>query len=121
MTEIRGFCPPGWALLAEQFAANFTDSGDEGAALAVVKESQCIASLWAGRRDRQLSHPWQESTEVNIFSEGKPLVATAVLRLAEAGLLDIKRPIATYWPEFGARGKEQITTEQVLCHTSGLS
>ncbi|HEY7885107.1 MAG TPA: serine hydrolase domain-containing protein [Cellvibrionaceae bacterium] len=121
MTTVEGFWPEQWSPLVAQFKDNFSNLGEEGAALAVVKKGECIASLWAGHRDRQRSLPWQESTPVNIFSAGKPLVATAVLHLAQTGSLDLQRPINDYWPEFGTRGKELITTEQVLSHTSGLS
>ncbi len=39
------------------------------------------------------------------FSAGKPLTAMTVHLLAERGLLDLDAPVASVWPDFGARGK----------------
>src|SRR5207237_5090829 len=38
----------------------------------------------------------------------------------EQGKLKIEEKVATYWPEFGANGKDQVTLEHLLLHTSGL-
>ncbi|NUR28301.1 MAG: beta-lactamase family protein [Catenulispora sp.] len=54
------------------------------------------------------------------FSAGKPFTALAVHLLAERGRLDLDEPVARYWPEFGANGKDRITTRHVLQHRSGL-
>lgn len=55
------------------------------------------------------------------FSAGKPLIALLVHQLAERGALELDAPVARYWPEFGAHGKERVTVRQVLQHRSGLA
>jgi CubicO group peptidase (beta-lactamase class C family) len=55
-----------------------------------------------------------------IFSATKTLVAGAVWILIGDGSLDITRTVAEYIPEFATNGKEMITVEQVLLHTSGF-
>ena len=55
-----------------------------------------------------------------IFSATKPVVAGAVWVLIGEGSLDINRRVADYVPEFGSNGKDVITVEQVLLHTSGF-
>ncbi|MEW6068806.1 MAG: exo-beta-N-acetylmuramidase NamZ domain-containing protein [Nitrospirota bacterium] len=45
---------------------------------------------------------------------------TAVMQLFEKGKLRLDVPVAEYWPEFKANGKEQITIRQLLTHYSGL-
>lgn len=55
-----------------------------------------------------------------IFSASKPFVAILVHRLAQRGALALDDPVARYWPEFGQRGKQEITIRQVLQHRSGL-
>jgi CubicO group peptidase (beta-lactamase class C family) len=55
-----------------------------------------------------------------VFSAGKPLVALAVALLEERGLLDVHAPIKEVIPEFGVRGKERITTLDVLTHRGGI-
>ena len=56
-----------------------------------------------------------------LFSAGKPYLAVLVRRLVQDGLLDLDRPVAAYWPEFGAHGKEAVTVRDVLRHRSGVS
>ncbi|MGH8977980.1 MAG: serine hydrolase domain-containing protein [Acidimicrobiia bacterium] len=55
-----------------------------------------------------------------IFSATKPVVASAVWKLIGSGAIDVSRPVADYIPEFGTEGKEGITIEQVMLHTSGF-
>jgi CubicO group peptidase (beta-lactamase class C family) len=55
-----------------------------------------------------------------IFSATKPVVASAVWILIGEGLLDVSRTVASLVPEFGSNGKDVITVEQVLLHTSGF-
>ncbi len=45
---------------------------------------------------------------------------TAVMQLVEAGRINLDKPVAAYWPEFGPSGKASITVRQLLTHTSGL-
>jgi CubicO group peptidase (beta-lactamase class C family) len=40
--------------------------------------------------------------------------------LAERGLLADTTPVAEYWPEFAAHGKQTLTVAHVLAHTAGV-
>jgi len=42
------------------------------------------------------------------------------LQLVEEGKLALDTPVAQYWPEFAAAGKESITLRQLLSHRAGL-
>ena len=55
-----------------------------------------------------------------IFSATKAVVAGAVWILIGEGLLDVTRPVAALIPEFAPNGKDAITVEQVMLHTSGF-
>ncbi len=55
-----------------------------------------------------------------IFSATKAFVASAAWQLIGEGRLDIGRPVAEYIPEFGTNGKDLVTVEQVMLHTSGF-
>ena len=44
----------------------------------------------------------------------------SILRLVEQGKLRLADPVARYLPEFGVKGKDQITVRQVMTHTGGL-
>ena len=74
----------------------------------------CGAGAWG---------PWNAydgDSLVNIFSSGKSLEAIAVAMLVSRGLVDYDAPVAEYWPEFAAAGKDSITVRQVMCHEAGL-
>ena len=55
-----------------------------------------------------------------MFSSTKPVVASAVWLLIQSGDLDVSKRVADYVPEFGTNGKDVITVEQVMLHTSGF-
>jgi CubicO group peptidase (beta-lactamase class C family) len=55
-----------------------------------------------------------------IMSVTKPVTATAVLQLVEAGLVGLNRPVQDYVPEFAGKGKDDILVHHLLTHTSGL-
>jgi CubicO group peptidase (beta-lactamase class C family) len=55
-----------------------------------------------------------------IFSATKPFVASTVWTLITEGALRVEAPVVAYFPEFGANGKEHVTVEQVMLHTSGF-
>lgn len=60
------------------------------------------------------------NTRYNIYSCTKPLVASAIWKLMSEGLIALDRTVAYYIPEFGMHGKQDVTVEQVLCHTAGF-
>ncbi|MGO9873050.1 MAG: serine hydrolase domain-containing protein [Acidimicrobiia bacterium] len=55
-----------------------------------------------------------------IFSATKPVVAAAMWRLIGEGTIDVAGRVADLVPEFAANGKQDITVEQVMLHTSGF-
>lgn len=119
MIEVKGHWAAQWQPVAQAFADNFAEAGEEGAALAVYRDGECLLSLWAG--EAAPGEPWQEATRTNLFSASKALVALSVLQLAAAGELDLDRPLADYWPDFGQAGKRDINARHLLCHRSGVS
>ena len=44
----------------------------------------------------------------------------AAALLLDRGLIDLDAPIAEYWPEFAAAGKERVTVRIALSHQAGL-
>ena len=55
-----------------------------------------------------------------VFSVTKAFVAGAAWILIGDGRLDVSRRVAEYVPEFGTNGKDVITVEQLMLHTSGF-
>lgn len=54
------------------------------------------------------------------FSAGKAVIAIIVAMLEERGQLSVESPVATYFPEFAAGGKGDITVLDVLTHRGGV-
>ena len=61
-----------------------------------------------------------DDTRYCIFSATKPFVASTVWQLISEGLVDLDTTAASYVPAFGENGKDEITVEQVMLHTSGF-
>jgi CubicO group peptidase (beta-lactamase class C family) len=55
-----------------------------------------------------------------MFSATKAFVASLMWVHIADGLVDVSLPVAEYIPEFATSGKEGITVEQVMLHTSGF-
>ncbi|WP_327366998.1 serine hydrolase [Caballeronia terrestris] len=65
--------------------------------------------------------PMTLDTVFDLASLTKPVATTtAVMQLVEEGRLQLDAPVARYWPEFAANGKQDVTLRQLLSHTSGL-
>ncbi len=58
---------------------------------------------------------------MNVWSTTKGPVALCAHILADRGLLDLDAPVAAYWPEFAAAGKEKVLVRHLLSHRAGLS
>ncbi|USX49783.1 serine hydrolase [Lentzea sp. HUAS12] len=64
--------------------------------------------------------PMQKDTIFDFASISKLFTSIAVIQQVEQGRVAIDEKVATYLPEFGVNGKENITVKQLLTHTSGL-
>jgi CubicO group peptidase (beta-lactamase class C family) len=80
--------------------------------LAMARNGRLVANLTIGDAD--------EHTRYVAFSCTKALVAGAAWLLMSDGLLDVDQRVADIVPGFGANGKDAITVEQLLTHTSGF-
>lgn len=120
MTEIHGDVQPGFEGVREAFARNFEQGHEVGAACSVYHRGEKVVDLWAGLADEAAGRPWQEDTVQLVFSTTKGATAVCAHLLAQRGELDLDEPVATYWPEFGANGKEHIPVRWLLSHQAGL-
>ncbi|MBT2420219.1 beta-lactamase family protein [Streptomyces sp. ISL-22] len=119
--QVHGHCEPRFAAVRAAFEANFLERGELGAAVAVTVGGRTVVDLWGGWADAARSRPWEHDTLVNVWSTSKGPTALCAHILADRGLLDLDAPVAAYWPEFAAAGKEQILVRHLLSHRAGLS
>ncbi|MGY5308895.1 serine hydrolase domain-containing protein [Nocardia gipuzkoensis] len=118
-TEVRGSYDARFAGVAEALAASL-DVDDVGASAAVFIDGEPVVDIWGGYVDADRSAAWEEDTIVNVFSTTKTMVALCALILADRGELDLNAPVAGYWPEFAAGGKQDVLVRHLLGHTAGL-
>lgn len=89
-----------------------------GAQLYVSLDGKIVADMAIG--ESRPGVPMTAHTLVPWLSCTKPVVAIAIARLWERGLLDIDDPIAKHIPEFAANAKHAVTLRHVLTHTGGF-
>lgn len=118
--QVQGFFDLRFETLKEAFGELFSDPQERGAALCVQIGGETVVDLWAGVANKDGEQAWHSDTIANLFSCTKPFAAVAALQLVGEGKLDLDAPVAQYWPEFAAAGKERITPRQLLAHTAGL-
>jgi CubicO group peptidase (beta-lactamase class C family) len=92
-----------------------------GLAMALISDGR----VWARGFGRAIEDPAQSVSTDTVFeaaSLGKPVFAYAVLRLVDAGLLDLDRPLYDYLPipDANSARMKRVTPRQVLSHTTGL-
>ncbi|MFC9359756.1 serine hydrolase domain-containing protein [Rhodococcus sp. NPDC057014] len=109
---------PRFLPLADRFFAMYRQPQHGGGALTAYFRGEKVLDIWAGWADRD--RRWDRDTVALSFSTGKGVASTVVHRLAERRLIDYDAPVARYWPEFGAAGKDDITVRDVLTHRAGL-
>lgn len=118
--QIQGYFDLRFEAAKEAFAELFDDPQERGAALCVQVGGETVLDLWAGVADKDGQEAWHSDTILNLFSCTKPFAAVTLLQLVGVGKLELDAPVARYWPEFAAQGKERITLRQLLCHRAGL-
>ena len=96
-----------------------------GAAVAVIRNGEVVATRGYGFADVGKSVPVTPTTGFNIGSISKTIAAWGVMTLVERGELDLDAPVDTYltrWhlpeSEFDEKG---VTIRRLLSHTAGLS
>jgi len=118
--DVNGTVAEGFEPVRDAFARNFEALGDRGAAVAVYRDGQRVVDLWAGTRDVDGAEPWERGTAQIVRSATKGVAAAVPLLLHQRGELNLDAPVAEYWPEFKARGKERVLVRHVLNHRAGL-
>lgn len=106
------------ALRAE--CATFLEkSGVVGLSVAVLDEGDVVFQSAFGWRDREAKLVAEDTTLFRLASVSKPVTATIVMQLVDAGRLELDVGVAKYVdglePEIGA-----LTLRRLLSHTSGV-
>jgi CubicO group peptidase (beta-lactamase class C family) len=119
-TAVQGCCDPGFQRVADEFARNFSERGELGASVCVIRKGRTVVDLWGGFADPYRNRAWGRDTIVVVFSATKGATALCAHILAARGELDLDSPVARYWPRFGTAAKGDITVRMLLNHQAGL-
>jgi Beta-lactamase class C and other penicillin binding proteins len=121
VADIQGTCDERFEAVRSALAKNL-DSGEElGASILVDIDGDHVVDVWGGFRDEARTIPWDEHTITNVWSSTKTVTSLAALMLVDRGELDVDQPVAKYWPEFAANGKQDVLVRHVMSHASGVS
>ena len=118
---VHGHADARFDKVADALAEELGSGAEVGAAIAIDVDGESVLDIWGGYADAAKTIPWGEDTIVNVWSSTKTVTSLAALMLADRGLLDLDAPVATYWPEFAANGKQDIKVRHLLSHTSGVA
>src|SRR5688500_6978760 len=113
MADIRGTCDERFEPVCAALAKSRDSGADAGVSVAIVQDGALVVDLSGGVID-DAGTPWQADTIVNVFSTTKTMTNLSCLILADRGLVDLDAPVATYWPEFAANGKEGVLVRHIL-------
>lgn len=119
MADIQGSYDDLFTAVPSALAA-LLDEGDVGGSVAVFVDGEPVVDVWGGYVDAGRTVPWGRDTIVNVWSVTKTMTALCALVLADRGELDLEAPVARYWPEFAAAGKDGVLVRHLLAHTAGL-
>lgn len=109
--QVHGTVAPGFEPVRDLYELKMKSLQEQSTQLCVYHKGERVVDLWATG-----NQTFMPDTLVNVYSSGKSLEAIALASLVDQGLLQYEAPIASYWPAFGAQGKENVTV-QILCGT----
>ncbi len=89
------------------------------AAVLVMRNRQTLLARGYGFASYESASPIEPTTQFLIGSITKQFTATAIMMLVENGMLDLHAPVSEYLDDLPAEW-QQLTTHQLLTHTSGL-
>ncbi len=120
MADVSGTWDARFELVRDTLAQQL-ELDELGASIVIDLDGIVVVDIWGGWRDLEHRRPWEQHTITNVWSTTKTITNLAALMLVDRGLLDLHTPVAKYWPEFAANGKDGIEVRQILSHTSGVS
>ncbi len=117
---MAGTCTPRFAGVRAALEDNFAARGEIGSAVCVYHLGEKVVDIWGGHMEAARVRPWRPDTLCLMYSIAKSMCALSVHMLADRGLIDLEAPVARYWPEFAAAGKEAIKVRHILSHNCGV-
>ncbi len=101
-------------------------NGIVGASLALIHDGVPVWSQGYGVSDEAAQIPVTADTVFSVESISKSVTAWEIMRLVEAGQIDLDTPVnqvlqGWHVPAVGRNDPDQVTVRRILSHTAGLS
>ncbi len=108
--------------LTEELKAIRADTEAVGFAIGIIDNGELVFAKGFGEKALGGGEPITTQTVFHWASVSKPLVATAMMQLAEQGKLDLDAKLVDVLPGYEVTEPKQkeITLRQILLHTSGM-
>lgn len=96
--------------------------GDDtpGLAMGIVQDGKIIYEQYIGYANLEHQVKIDQNTRFNIASDAKQYTALCILKLVEAGKINLEDDFRTYLPEIHKDIEDKITISNLLTHTSGI-
>ncbi len=112
--------PEANSIFQQAVETTIQENGELGMQVAVYLDGEQVVDVWGGIADETTGRAVDGDTLFPSFSVIKATTATALHLQAERGLIEYDAPIARYWPEFAAHGKDTATVRDALSHRLGI-
>jgi CubicO group peptidase (beta-lactamase class C family) len=114
--KIQGTVAPGFESVKDLYEHNMQTLEERSTQLCIYHKEEKVVDLWASPDDS-----FSPDSLINVFSSGKSLETIAMASLVGQGLLNYTAKITDYWPEFGNKGKQDLTVAELMRHEAGLA
>jgi len=109
----------------ERDVPSLMNQGDvPGMSIALIRNGELVWHRGFGVKNSKTREPVTDNTVFEAASLSKPVFAYAVMKLVDAGKIDLDKPLTTYLPGTYDVGDDarlnQITARMVLSHRSGF-
>lgn len=118
-SEAQGLSPEIVAGIDSMITGKMATDRIPGLSVAVVVNGRLVWSDGYGFADLENFVPATARTRYRTASVGKTMTATAVMQLAERGVVDLDAPVQEYCPVFPPK-RWPLTPRQLLGHLSGI-
>jgi CubicO group peptidase (beta-lactamase class C family) len=116
-----GFAPKPLQHLDALIRSHVEDGRYPGAQIALARHGKlALFRTYGDARTEAVRQPATNDSLFLLFSQTKVLTSATVWTLVEEGKLSFMDRVADHLPEFAARGKGDITLQQVMTHQGGF-
>ncbi|MEH0158739.1 serine hydrolase domain-containing protein [Limibacter armeniacum] len=102
----------------DQYISSYTQTNDFSGNVLIVQKDSVVFAKSYGDANVAFQVQNQEMTRFKIGSISKQFTAAAIMKLEEAGKLQITDTLSKYFPQYP--NAKQVTIHQLLTHTSGV-